>query len=113
MYNIVNYSEFEVEKYEDIFDEQNNIYTCIVVLLHALLKCANDTYRNQLSEKMNNEEQIILAKFLKATQSLTFTQKNISEALLLLSDINLCSSNISSGINTSSFFDFIKVAYHF
>lgn len=99
MYNIVNYNEFEVEKYEDILDEQNNIYTCIVVLLHALLKCTNDTYRIQLSEKMNDEEQIILAKFLKATQSLSFTKTNISEALMLLSDINHHSTYISSGIN--------------
>lgn len=57
---------------------------------------------------MDSEEQILLAKFLEATQSSLFTKQNISEALLLTNDINFTSSNISSGKNCfcSSFFTF-------
>lgn len=35
---------------------------------------------------MNNEEQVLLANFLEATQSSLFTKQNISEALLLIND---------------------------
>ncbi|XP_026816304.1 uncharacterized protein PFB0765w-like isoform X1 [Rhopalosiphum maidis] len=97
----VNYCEFEVQKNEELYNEENSIYTCVVVLLHALLKCTNDKYRNQLSERMDNEEQELLANFLKATQSLMFTKQNISEALMLISDskhtsinnLEICSNN--------------------
>ncbi|XP_027840644.2 putative leucine-rich repeat-containing protein DDB_G0290503 isoform X2 [Aphis gossypii] len=91
----VNYSEFEVQKHEDLYNEENSIYTCVVVLLHALLKCTNDKFRNQLSERMNNEEQELLANFLKAAQSLLFTKQNISEALMLISDSKHTSINTS------------------
>jgi hypothetical protein len=91
----VNYCELEVKKYEELYNEENSIYTCIVVLLHALLKCTNDKYRNQLSERMDNEEQELLANFLKATQSLLFTKQNISEALMLISDSKHTSINVS------------------
>ncbi|XP_025202114.1 putative leucine-rich repeat-containing protein DDB_G0290503 isoform X2 [Melanaphis sacchari] len=91
----VNYCEFEVQKYEDLYNKENSIYTCVVVLLHALLKCTNDKFRNQLSERMNNEEQELLANFLKATQSLLFTKQNISEALVLISDSKHTSINVS------------------
>ncbi|KAF0772968.1 putative leucine-rich repeat-containing protein isoform X1 [Aphis craccivora] len=91
----VNYCEFEVQKHEDLYNEENSIYTCVVVLLHALLKCTNDKFRNQLSERMNNEEQELLANFLKAAQSLLFTKQNISEALMLISDSKHTSINTS------------------
>ncbi|KAL4131608.1 hypothetical protein QTP88_008900 [Uroleucon formosanum] len=91
----VNYSEFEVLNYEDLYNEENAIYACVIVLLHALLKCTNDKFRNQLSERMNNEEQVLLANFLEATQSLLFTKQNISEALLLLSDSKHACINVS------------------
>jgi len=91
----VNYCEFEVQKYEDLYNEENSIYTCVVVLLHALLKCTNDKFRNQLSERMENEEQVLLANFLKATQSSLFTKQNISEALMLLSDSTHSCTNVS------------------
>lgn len=91
----MNYCELEVKKYEELYNEENSIYTCIVVLLHALLKCTNDKYRNQLSERMDNEEQELLANFLKATQSLLFTKQNISEALMLISDSKHTSINVS------------------
>ncbi|VVC44049.1 Hypothetical protein CINCED_3A008045 [Cinara cedri] len=89
----VNYHEFEVQKYEDMYSEENLFYTCVVVLLHALLKCTNDKFRIQLSERMDHEEQILLAKFLEATQGSLFTKQNISEALMLLSDIKLPNLN--------------------
>lgn len=95
----MNYDEFEIQTYEELFNEENSFYTCIVVLLHALLKCTNNKYRDQLSERMDSEEQILLAKFLEATQSSLFTKQNISDALLLTNDINISSSNISSGKN--------------
>ncbi|CAI6368867.1 unnamed protein product [Macrosiphum euphorbiae] len=91
----VNYCEFEVLKYEDLYNEDNAIYACVIVLLHALLKCTNDKFRNQLSERMNNEEQVLLANFLEATQSLLFTKQNISEALLLISDSKHTCINVS------------------
>ncbi|XP_016662205.1 interaptin isoform X2 [Acyrthosiphon pisum] len=91
----VNYCEFEVLNYEDLYNEDNAIYACVIVLLHALLKCTNDKFRNQLSERMNNEEQVLLANFLEATQSLLFTKKNISEALLLISDSKHTCINVS------------------
>jgi len=78
----VNYQEFEVQKYEDLYNEENAIYTCVIVLLHALLKCTNNKFRDQLSERMDNKEQILLATFLEATQSTLFTKNNISEALM-------------------------------
>lgn len=90
-----NYSEFEVQKYEDLNNEETSVYTCVVVLLHALLKCTNNKFRNQLSEKMDNEEQILVAKFLEATQSSLFTKQNISEALMLISDLKNTSTNVS------------------
>lgn len=64
-----------------MYTEENSCYTCVVVLLHALLKCTNNKYRDQLSEKMNGKEQVLLAKFLEATQSTEFTKQNIFEAL--------------------------------
>lgn len=91
----MNYCEFEVLKYEDLYNEDNAIYACVIVLLHALLKCTNDKFRNQLSERMNNEEQVLLANFLGATQSLLFTKQNISEALLLISDSKHTCINVS------------------
>lgn len=90
----MNYDEFEVQKYEDLYSEDNSIYTCLVVLLHALLKCADNKFRDQLSERMNNEEQVQLAKFLEVTQSSLFTKQTISEALILS---NVCSSPNVSG----------------
>ncbi|XP_025408109.1 uncharacterized protein PFB0145c-like isoform X2 [Sipha flava] len=94
----VNYHEFEIQTYEDLFNEENSFYTCIVVLLHALLKCTNNKFRDQLSERMDSDEQILLAKFLEATQFSLFTKQNILDALLLTNDINISSSNISSEI---------------
>ena len=91
----MNYCEFEVQKYEDLNNDENSIYTCVVVLLHALLKCTNDKFRNQLSERMDNEEQVLLANFLEATQSLLFTKQNISEALMLIGDSKHTSINAS------------------
>lgn len=66
-----------------------------MVLLHALLKCPNNKFREQLSERMDNEEQVLLAKYLATTQTSLFTKKNISEALLLANDVKLPSSNDS------------------
>lgn len=91
----MNYQEFEIQTYKDLYHEDNSVYTCVVVLLHALLKCTNNKFRNQLSERMDNEEQILLAKFLEATQSTLFTKNNICEALMLTSDKKLSSSNVS------------------
>lgn len=97
VYNTIkaNYCEFEVQNYEDLYNEDNAIYACVIVLLHALLKCTNDQYRNQLSERMDNEEQIFLANFLEATQPSLFTKQNISEALLLLKDSKHTCNNVS------------------
>ncbi|KAL5245443.1 hypothetical protein ACI65C_012853 [Semiaphis heraclei] len=91
----VNYCEFEVQNYEDLFNEDNAIYACVIVLLHALLKCTNDKFRNQLSERMDNKEQVLLANFLEATQSSLFTKQNISEALLLINDSKHTCINVS------------------
>ncbi|XP_050542279.1 golgin subfamily B member 1-like isoform X2 [Daktulosphaira vitifoliae] len=83
LYNTIkiNYQEFEVQQPLLMYTEENSCYTCVVVLLHALLKCTNNKYRDQLSEKMNSKEQVFLAKFLEVTQSIEFTKHNISEAL--------------------------------
>lgn len=86
-----------MEKYEDLYNVENSVYICVIVLLHALLKCSDNRFRDQLSEKMNNEEQVLLAKYLSATQSSLFTKKNIGEALLLISDVK--SSSDVSGKN--------------
>jgi len=91
----VNYCEFGVLNYEDLYNEDNAIYACVIVLLHALLKCTNDKFRNQLSERMNDEEQVLLANFLEATQSSLFTKQNISEALLLINDSKHTCVNVS------------------
>jgi len=91
----VNYQEFEIQKYEDLYNEENSIYTCVIVLLHALLKCTNNKFRDQLSERMDNKEQILLAKFLEATQSTLFTKNNISEALTFTVGKRLSNSNDS------------------
>lgn len=99
---IVNYQEFEIQKYNDLYDEENSVYTCVVVLLHALLKCTNSKFRDQLSERMDDEEQVLLAKFLEATQSSLFTKQNISEALMLINDIKHFNFN-GSGKNKLSF----------
>lgn len=90
---LVNYHEFEVQKYEDMYSEENSLYTCVVVLLHALLKCTNDKFRVQLSERMANEEQVLLATFLEATQGSLFTKQNIFEALMLTTSIKLPNLN--------------------
>jgi hypothetical protein len=108
----VNYHEFEIQTYEDLFNEENSFYTCIVVLLHALLKCTNNKFRDQLSERMDSDEQILLAKFLEATQFSLFTKQNILDALLLTNDINISSSNISSGKIIFCTFIFFKCHYH-
>ncbi|XP_050432035.1 putative leucine-rich repeat-containing protein DDB_G0290503 isoform X2 [Adelges cooleyi] len=83
LYNTIktNYQEFEVEGPSNLHTEENSCYTCVVVLLHALLKCTNNKFRDQLSERMDDKEQVLLAKFLEATQSALFTKQNISEAL--------------------------------
>lgn len=95
----MNYQEFEIQKYEDLYTEENSVYTCVVVLLHALLKCTDNKFRDQLSERMDNEEQIILAKFLEATQSALFTKNNISKALLMFTSDKKClNSNVSGKI---------------
>lgn len=95
---LVNYNEFEVQKYEYLNDDENSFYTCVVVLLHALLKCTSNIFRDQLSERMNNEEQVLLASFLGATQSSLFTKQNISEALMMI-DSSKLSSFYTSGKN--------------
>lgn len=105
---LVNYQEFEVQKYEDLYNEGNSVYVCVTVLLHALLKCTDNKFRNQLSERMNNEEQVLLATFLGATQSVSFTKKNISEALLLLNDTKDPTANVSGEINKVLGFIFFK-----
>lgn len=107
----MNYCEFEVQKHEDLYNEENSIYTCVVVLLHALLKCTNDKFRNQLSERMNNEEQELLANFLKAAQSLLFTKQNISEALMLISDSKHTSINTSGKHNDLYFYFKLNYIY--
>lgn len=92
---IVNYPEFEVETYEDLYKEENTVYTCIVVLLHALLKCTNNKYRYQLSERMDNKEQVFLASFLEATQSSLFIKQHISKSLDVASNTQIRSPDIS------------------
>lgn len=99
----MNYHEFEVQKYEDMYSDENSFYTCVVVLLHALLKCTNDKFRDQLSVKMDHEEQVLLAKFLGATQGSLFTKQNISEALMLLNDKKLPNFNSSGKMITTNF----------
>lgn len=108
---LVNYHEFEVQKYEDMYSEENLLYTCVVVLLHALLKCTNDKFRVQLSVRMDNEEQILLARFLEATQGSLFTKQNISEALMLTSNIKLPNLNESGKFNYLIFFFFLILFY--
>lgn len=92
---IVNYPEFEVETYEDLYKEENTVYTSIVVLLHALLKCTNNKYRYQLSERMDNKEQVFLASFLEATQSSLFIKQHISKSLDVASNTQIQSPDIS------------------
>lgn len=99
----MNYCEFEVQNYEDLFNEDNAIYACVIVLLHALLKCTNDKFRNQLSERMDNKEQVLLANFLEATQSSLFTKQNISEALLLINDSKHTCINVSGKLKNCYF----------
>lgn len=111
--NLVNYNEFEVQKYENLNDDGNSFYTCVVVLLHALLKCTNNIFRDQLSERMNNEEQVLLATFLEATQSSLFTKQNISEALMLIDSTKQSSFNTSGKnkyifVSTSLFVIFLN-----
>lgn len=91
----MNYNEFEVQTYESMNDDTNSFYTCVVVLLHALLKCTNNMFRDQLSERMNNEEQVLLATFLEATQFSLFTKQNISEALMVIDNTKHSSFNTS------------------
>lgn len=92
-FKLANCHEFEIQKYENLYDEENCLYSCVVVLLHALLKCTNDVFREQLCKKMNSEEQVLLATFLEATQSLLFTKQNIFEALISISSSNVPGKN--------------------
>lgn len=48
---------------------------------------------------MDNEEQVLLAKYLAITQTSLFTKNNISEALLLINDVKHSSSSNVSGKN--------------
>lgn len=96
----MNYQEFEVEKFEDVYNKENAVYTCIIVLLHALLKCTNNKYRDQLSQKMDDKEQVLLATLLETTQSLLFSKQNISEALMVLNDTLHTSPNVSGKYRT-------------
>jgi len=100
----VNYCEFEVLNYEDLYNEDNAIYACVIVLLHALLKCTNDKFRNQLSERMDDEEQVLLANFLEATQPSLFTKQNISDALLLINDSKRTCINVSGKLKDFHFY---------
>lgn len=96
----MNYQEYEVQKHEDINIKENAIYTCIIVFLHALLKCSNNKYRYQLSEKMDDKQQIHFVTFLETVQTLLFSKQNIFEALLVFSDKNLSSPSVSGKYRT-------------
>lgn len=77
-------------------------------MLHALLKCTDNKFRDQLSERMDSEEQVLLATFLEATQLSLLTKQNISEALMMVTnDKKLSSANVS-GTNKSCIYSFFN-----
>lgn len=83
-----------------MYNEENAIYTCIIVLLHALLKCTNNKYRDQLSQKMDDKEQILLASLLESTQTSLFSKQNIYEAIIVLNDTKHLCPNVSGEYKT-------------